>query len=384
MSESTQNIVTPWDVQGTVDYEKIVALFGAETIDQKLIFDIEKRTRRRAHHFLRRGIFFAHRDLNQLLASTDDFFLYTGRGPSSNLHFGHLVPLLFTKYLQESFDAPLVFQMTDDEKFLFKSLSLDDTNQYAIDNAKDILALGFDVDRTFIFQNTRYVQRLYPNVLKIQRQVNANTMSKVFGFNEQDSIGKWAFPPMQIAPCFSSSFPGILSDKNMNCLIPCAIDQEPYFRLARSIASPLGFRKPSIIASKFFPSLQGVDSKMSSTSSMMHKQPSTIFINDTPKQIETVIKRFAFSGGKETVEKHRAEGANLDVDVSYQWLRFFMEDDDRLEQIGQDYKSGKLLTSEVKMILCKVLSDFAEQHAKKRAAITDEQLNFVMQERKID
>lgn len=45
------------------------------------------------------------------------------RGPSSeSLHLGHLVPFLFTKWLQEAFNVPLVIELTDDEKFLFKSL----------------------------------------------------------------------------------------------------------------------------------------------------------------------------------------------------------------------------------------------------------------------
>ena len=33
---------------------------------------------------------------------------------------GHLIPFLFTKWLQDSFDVPLVIQMTDDEKYLWK------------------------------------------------------------------------------------------------------------------------------------------------------------------------------------------------------------------------------------------------------------------------
>ena len=36
------------------------------------------------------------------------FFLYTGRGPSSTaMHMGHLIPFIFTKWLQETFDVPL-------------------------------------------------------------------------------------------------------------------------------------------------------------------------------------------------------------------------------------------------------------------------------------
>ncbi len=43
------------------------------------------------------------------------------QGPSSEaLHLGHLIPFMFTKYLQDAFKVPLVIQLTDDEKFLWK------------------------------------------------------------------------------------------------------------------------------------------------------------------------------------------------------------------------------------------------------------------------
>lgn len=45
------------------------------------------------------------------------------------------------------------------------------------------------------------------------------------------------------------------------------------------------------------------------------------------------INKYAFSGGGATVEEHKEKGGNCDVDVSFQYLTFFMEDDDRLEEI---------------------------------------------------
>ena len=43
------------------------------------------------------------------------------QGPSSEaLHLGHLIPFMFTQYLQEAFQVPLVIQLTDDEKALWR------------------------------------------------------------------------------------------------------------------------------------------------------------------------------------------------------------------------------------------------------------------------
>ncbi len=121
-----EQVVTPWEVEAEngVDYDKLIATFGSQAISEELIARVERVTGRRAHHWLRKGIFFSHRDLKEVLdlyEAGKPFYLYTGRGPSSgSLHFGHLVPFIFTKWLQETFNVPLVIQLTDDEKSLFK------------------------------------------------------------------------------------------------------------------------------------------------------------------------------------------------------------------------------------------------------------------------
>ena len=47
------------------------------------------------------------------------------QGPSSeSLHMGHLVPFMMTKYLQDAFKVPLVIQLTDDEKSIWKGISV--------------------------------------------------------------------------------------------------------------------------------------------------------------------------------------------------------------------------------------------------------------------
>ncbi|CAN0271126.1 unnamed protein product, partial [Phaeothamnion confervicola] len=97
-------VVTPWAVESDsdgIDYDKLVVSFGSRLITEDLIAKVERLTGRRAHRFLRRGLFFSHRDLGELLARVEcgeKFYLYTGRGPSSEaLHLGHLVPFHFTR-----------------------------------------------------------------------------------------------------------------------------------------------------------------------------------------------------------------------------------------------------------------------------------------------
>lgn len=124
------------------------------------------------------------------------FYLYTGRGPSAEaLHLGHTIPFIFTQYLQRVFDVPLVIQITDDEKYIYKEeLLLENTIKMGLSNIKDIIAFGFDPEKTFIFSDCEYIKNLYPNVLKVQKHVTYNQMRGIFGFSESDNVGKYAFP----------------------------------------------------------------------------------------------------------------------------------------------------------------------------------------------
>jgi tryptophanyl-tRNA synthetase len=55
------------------------------------------------------------------------------------------------------------------------------------------------------------------------------------------------------------------------------------------------------------------------------------------------------------------------VDVAYQWLSIFFEPDaQKLKQIHDDYRSGKMLTGEIKQILTDKVNKFLEDHHKKK------------------
>jgi tryptophanyl-tRNA synthetase len=90
-----------------IDYNKLVDEFGTKKIDDELLARLERVTGKRPHHFLRRGIVFSHRDFELILdryERGEPFFLYTGRGPSSDsVHVGHTIPFEFTKCM---FSAP--------------------------------------------------------------------------------------------------------------------------------------------------------------------------------------------------------------------------------------------------------------------------------------
>lgn len=232
--EVQEDIVTGIEVVAAsdkgIDYDKLIEKFGCYKMTPELIERIEKCTGERPHRFISRGMFFCHRDLDVCLKAYEEkkpFYLYTGRGPSAEaLHLGHAIPFIFTQYLQRVFDVPLVIQITDDEKYLYKEdLGLEKYIEMGRNNIKDIIAFGFDLEKTFIFSDVNYIKYLYPNTLRVQKNITLNQMKGIFGFSDSENVGKFAYPPVQAVPAFSNTFPHIFGENsNIQCLIPAAID----------------------------------------------------------------------------------------------------------------------------------------------------------------
>ena len=187
----------------------------------------------------------------------------------------------------------------------------------------------------------------------------------------RNNILEFSFPATQSATSFATSFPFIFGQNakkvaKIPCLIPCAIDQDPYFRQCRDNAPRLGLVKPAIIHTVFLPSLRGAESKMSASDT-----DSSIFLSDTDNQIKKKIGK-AFSGGQETKEEQERLGGRTAVDVPYQYLTFFMEDDEELESLRERYETGKLQSGEMKAAAIRVLQEYVKAFRERRKDVTVE------------
>jgi tryptophanyl-tRNA synthetase len=356
-----ESIVTPYEVKGELDYARLIKEFGTEPLTDDMLNRIKKHAKE-LHFMLRRKLFFSHRDLAWLLDEYEKgnkFFLYTGRGPSGDTHIGHLMPWVFTKWLQDKFGVELWFQFTDDEKFMYKeNLTLEEANAYARENALDVIALGFDPKKTHFLINSETAGVQYPVAIKIAKKITFSTVKAAFGFTNDMNIGSIFYTAMQATPAV---LPSVLKKKNIPCLIPLGIDQDPHFRLARDVYPKLGFYKPAILHGKMMPGLKE-GGKMSASD-----PNTTIFTTDSPEVVAEKIKKHAFSGGRSSLADHRKYGGNPDVDACYKWLEMFFEPDDKkLKKIHDDYKSGKMLTSELKQYTIDKINAFLKDHQKKR------------------
>jgi len=353
-------VVTPWEVRGKVDYERLIREFGTQPLTGELLKRIAKHTGE-LHLQLRRELFFSHRDLDTVLdlyKKGIKFVLYTGRGPSGPVHIGHLVPWIFTKHLQEKFKTRLYFQMTDDEKFVVEDeLKLKETTNFAYENALDLIALGFKPEDTFIIFDVQDIDLLYDIALEVAKRITYSTAKATFGFQDSTNIGWIFWPAIQAVPCFIHAK---LTGENVPALIPAAIDQDPYWRVTRDIAQKLGYYKPAQIHCRFLPGL-GIGGKMSAS------EPETsIFVIDSPELVKRKIWN-AFTGGKGTAAEQRKTGADPSICTIFQYfLYLFEEDDKKLIEREKKCKAGEILCGECKTELTERINKFLVEHRKKR------------------
>ncbi len=364
--------VTPWKVSGDIDYDKLMVQFGVQGMTDEIADKIAKHAGFK-HLQLRRGVYLSHRDIDWWIKEYEKgnkVGLYTGRGPSGSVHLGHLLPWFFCKYLQDAFDADLYFQMTDDEKFLHRDdLTLEQAIEFTYENALDVIACGLDPKKTHIFSDSDHIQHIYKLGLKVAKRTTFSTVRAVFGFKNSDNIGSIWHPALQMMVCFLQSE---REGEKIPCLIPAAIDQDPYWRITRDIAEKMGYYKPAQIHAKFLPGL-AEGGKMSAS------QPETaIFTTDPPKKAAKKVMR-AFTGGRDTVEEQRKLGGRPEICNVYAYYYFLFENDDqKLVERELSCKAGEILCGQCKKDLGSRIETFLTEFQAKREAAREVLDQFII------
>ncbi len=366
MPAKEEFVVTPYEVRGKIDYDRLRELFGTQALDEPLRDRLRQLTGGELHPLLRRGVYYSHRDLDGVLDQYqrgNRFFLYSGRGPSGPLHTSHLSPFELCQWLQAKLDVEMYIQITDDEKFWARSgLSSADTRRWGYENLLDILAVGFDRRRTHVFFDTQSIQAMYPLAVEVAKKIPYSTVKAVFGFAPSANIGLVFYTALQTVPCF---YPSQRAGRSIPCLIPCGIDQDPHFRVTRDVAESLGYPKPALIHSQMLPGLQG-EGAMSTTG---NPAASALFLNDAPATVEKKIRK-AFTGGRATVEEQRRLGAVPEIcSIWALWRSKFAPEETEFEEITRDCRSGALLCGDCKQRLIPRVHAFYEQHARQREAV---------------
>lgn len=354
--------VTPWEVSGEINYEKLIKEFGVSSLRQ--LPDIFEK-----NILFRRKIVFAHRDIQRILEAIKNkkkFVMMTGLMPTGKFHIGHMI-LAQQMIFYQKLGAKIYIAVADLESYNARGQNIEESRKIAIEQyITNYIALGLKPENCEIYfqserdnKNAKKANAYYRLQNLLARYATFNEFKAVYG---EISPGKMVSALLQASDMLHPQLPEF-EGKSTPILIPVGIDQDPHIRLARDISRRIkdfNFVQLSSTYHLFMPGLSG--EKMSSSDSN-----SFIALTDSPKEVERKIKKYAFSGGQDTIEEHRKKGGNPDVDVSFQYLKFFFEPDDKkLQKIYDDYKSGKMLTSELKEILIKKINIFLKEHQKKR------------------
>jgi tryptophanyl-tRNA synthetase len=258
--------------------------------------------------------------------------------------------------------AKVYIAVADVESYNTRNQSLEKSRDIAIEEyILNYIALGLKPEKCEIyFQSNRSKDSKKSNAFYRLQNLLARhgTFSEFRAIYGEISPGKMISALLQGADMLHAQLPEF--EGPVPIVVPVGVDQDPHLRLARDLSKRIktqNFVQLSSTYHKFMLGLSG--GKMSSSD-----PNSYIALTDSPQVAANKIKKYAFSGGRATIEEHREKGGNPDIDVSYQYLTFFEEDDKKLKQIYDDYASGKLLTGELKAIAIEKISAFLEKHQK--------------------
>lgn len=360
MKEEENSLITPWEVKGEINYEKLIKEFGI-TLLKKLpeIFN--------NNLLFRRKIVFGNRDIQRILEAIKNkkkFIIMTGLMPTGKFHLGHTILAKQMIFYQE-LGAKIYIAVADLEAYNARGQSLEESRKIALEEyITNYIALGLKPENCEIYfqsersKNAEKSNAYYRLQNLLARYATFNEFKAVYG---EITPGKMLVSLLQSADMLHPQ----LAEFEGPCpvLVPVGIDQDPHLRLARDISQKIKTIKFIQLSSTyhfFIPGLKG--DKMSSSDSTSY-----ISLTDSPEEVKRKINKYAFSGGQPTAEEHRKIGGNPDIDICFQYLRMLFEPDDKkLEGIYKDYKLGKMLTGELKQITIDKINAFLKEHQKKR------------------
>jgi tryptophanyl-tRNA synthetase len=350
--------VTPWETSGDINYDKLITQFGLTPLnDLPEVFN--------ENVLFRRKKIFAHRDYGRIMSAMhkkQKFAMMTGLMPTGKFHIGHAI--LAKQFLfYQKMGAKIYICVADIEAYHARGQSLEDSRKIALEEyIPNYIALGLKKENVEIYfqsnrsKNVKKSNAFYRLQNILARYLTFNEFKASYGDVTPGKVMAGLLQAADMLHPMLEEFSG-----NVPVVVPVGTDQDPHIRLARDIVKRLKKPKFQQLCSTyhvFVPGLNG--GKMSSSN-----EKSYIALTDDAKTVKNKVNRYALSGGRETLEEHRKLGGIPEKDIPYQWLTFFEEDDKKLKQIYDNYKSGKLLTGELKQILIEKLNSFLKDHQKK-------------------
>ena len=219
--------IDPWSSQQSTDYERIRSNFG--------LSDIELSRIPNPNLLHRRGIIFAHRDLDTVLERVnrrEKFGVLTGLMPSGKMHLGHSMVINQVKWFQDQ-GGDVTVTVADLEALATRNVSLKEGRKIALSEyVNNYAAMGLDPDKTNVyFQSMRpVVQRLG---FTLGQKTNISEFESIYGFSGETNLAHVQAPLVQAGDIVHPQLEEYGGLRPI--VVPVGVDQDPHIRLTRGL-----------------------------------------------------------------------------------------------------------------------------------------------------
>ncbi len=224
-----ENRIDPWSSSQSTDYSRIIEQFGLQSME-----GVSLNNPSRLH---RRGIVFAHRELDLVLESQrkgEPFGVLTGLMPSGRMHLGHSMVIDQVRWFQEQ-GGDVTIAVADLESTATRGISLAEGRRIAAEEyVANYAALGLDPERTTVyFQSQRsIVQRLG---FQLGKRTNLSEFEAIYGFDGSTNLAHVQAPLVQAGDILHPQLDEYGGLRPI--VVPVGVDQDPHLRLTRGLAA---------------------------------------------------------------------------------------------------------------------------------------------------
>ncbi len=341
------------------DYEKLFREFGIQSF-KPLLSQIPNPSAA-----MRRGVIFGHRDFERILEAMkkgEEFAVMSGIKPTGEFHLGTLMTVREIIYFQQE-GATAFYCIADIEAYEDNGIPFEESEKIAVNNVADLLALGFDPKKGYIYRQSRE-ERVKDLAIRFSRGATLATMKAIYG---ERHIGLYLSALIQAGDILLPQLEDFGGPKPT--VVPVGVDQDPHIRFTRDLAARFhnkyGFIPPASTYHKLIKALDG-GYKMSK------RNPMSYFTLD--EEPEVIAKKifYAFTGGQPTAEEQRKLGGNPEICPIYDlYLFHFFDRDEDVVRLYNDCRCGNILCGEDKARLTKIVTEFVKEHQRKKRQYID-------------
>lgn len=406
--------ITPWEVEGVVDYNRLIEEFGIQPFSE-VIDELPELS-----SLMRRGVIFGHRDYGRIVDAINTkkpWAVMSGFMPSGMPHFGHKMTMDEIIWHQKMGGMAFV-AVADMESHVVRNFSWEQVKEIGLEYIKNIIALGLKEDAVIYFQSADTAVK--DLAFELSAEVNWSELKSIYGFVPETTLAKMVVTSVQAADILQPELREYGGPKPT--VIPVGVDQDPHIRLTRDLSSRVstfaleylegGLRIRSRKGSKFLKNISNeltfemkvyeehidvfgnsreieqqvmdVELKIGGfafipPSSTYHrfitgltggkmsssKPDSYISLLESPEDAGKKVMK-AITGGRGSADEQRKLGGEPDkCSVYEQYVIHLLEGDKELKEIREECTSGRLLCGKCKKRAAELVTGFLRNHQEK-------------------